>query len=153
MPGPAVAVSDRAPAQPAPMAMPMAASSSSAWTTAKVRLPSGPTRCFLRNSSAYSARLLDGVIGYQVRTLAPPNGDAQRRRLVPLDQDLLRGIVHPPDLEREVAGQVRLGPLEARPHRAMLISAALALRPGNSRRMPASTASISISQTEARTPT
>ena len=36
IPGPAVAVSARAPAQPAPMAMPTAASSSSACTTAKV---------------------------------------------------------------------------------------------------------------------
>ena len=84
-----MAVSARRPAQPAPMAMPTAASSSSAWTTAKVCLPSGPTRCFLRNSSAYSARLLDGVIGYQVSTLAPPKSDAQRRGLVPLDQDLV----------------------------------------------------------------
>ncbi len=36
MPGPEVAVMDRAPAQPAPSAMPTEASSSSAWTMAKV---------------------------------------------------------------------------------------------------------------------
>ena len=83
MPGPAVAVIARAPAQPAPTAMPTAASSSSAWTTAKVRLPSGPTRCFLRNSSAYSARLLDGVIGYQVSTLAPPKSAPSAAALFP----------------------------------------------------------------------
>ena len=44
MPGPEVAVMERAPAQPAPTTMPMAASSSSACTMAKVALPSGPTR-------------------------------------------------------------------------------------------------------------
>ncbi len=36
MPGPLVEVMDRAPAQPAPMTMPIAASSSSACTTANV---------------------------------------------------------------------------------------------------------------------
>ena len=44
IPGPAVAVMDRAPAQPAPMTMPIAASSSSACTMANVALPSGPMR-------------------------------------------------------------------------------------------------------------
>ncbi len=45
MPGPDVVVIARAPAQPAPSTMPIAASSSSAWTTAKVGLPvSGSTR-------------------------------------------------------------------------------------------------------------
>ena len=39
MPGPEVAVIDRAPAQPAPSAMPIDASSSSAWTIAKVAFP------------------------------------------------------------------------------------------------------------------
>ena len=38
MPGPEVQVIERAPAHPAPIAMPMAASSSSACTTAKVEL-------------------------------------------------------------------------------------------------------------------
>ena len=83
IPGPDVAVSALAPAQPAPMAMPTAASSSSACTTAKVRLPSALTRCFLRNSSAYSARLLDGVIGYQVSTLAPPKSAPSAAALFP----------------------------------------------------------------------
>ena len=46
-------------------------------------MPSGVTRCFLRNSSAYSARLLDGVIGYQVRTLAPPKSTPRAAALFP----------------------------------------------------------------------
>ena len=43
----------------------------------------GSTRCFLRNSSAYSARLLEGVIGYQVSTLAPPNSAPSAAALFP----------------------------------------------------------------------
>ena len=48
MPGPAVAVMARAPAQPAPMTIPTAASSSSACTTAKVGLPSADSRYLRR---------------------------------------------------------------------------------------------------------
>ena len=77
-------------------------------------LPSGSTRCFLRNSSAYSARLLDGVIGYQVSTLAPPNSDSQGGRLVPLDQDLVLGRFDRLDAERQVGGQVLLRPTRSR---------------------------------------
>jgi len=40
IPGPAVEVIDRAPAHPAPIAIPTAANSSSAWTIAKLALPS-----------------------------------------------------------------------------------------------------------------
>src|SRR3990172_5872394 len=73
MPGPAVAVMARAPAQPAPMTMPMAASSSSAWTTAKVALPSGPMRYFRRYPMSVSTREDDGVMGYQVTSVTPAN--------------------------------------------------------------------------------
>src|SRR5262245_38466942 len=74
MPGPLVVVSARAPAQPAPITMPIAASSSSAWTIAQVVLPVvGSRRYFSARSVNDSARLDDGVIGYQVSTVAPAN--------------------------------------------------------------------------------
>ena len=75
MPGPEVAVIERAPAQPAPSTMPMAASSSSACTTAKVALPSGVTRNFFSRSVVASTTEVEGegVIGYQVTTVTPPN--------------------------------------------------------------------------------
>src|SRR5438105_10738679 len=73
MPGPAVAVMERAPAQPAPIAMPIAASSSSACTMANVALPSGPMRKRLQYSINDSPSDDDGVIGYQVNTVTPAN--------------------------------------------------------------------------------
>src|SRR5580693_9722538 len=73
MPGPAVAVMLRAPAQPAPITMPMAASSSSAWTMAKVALPSGPIRYSFMYSIMVSTREEEGVMGYQVTTVHPAN--------------------------------------------------------------------------------
>ena len=48
MPGPAVDVIDRAPAQEAPTTMPRAAISSSAWTTAKLALPVSLSVRYLR---------------------------------------------------------------------------------------------------------
>src|SRR5882724_9863500 len=73
MPGPAVAVMARAPAQPAPTTIPTAASSSSAWTMANVALPSAP----IRKRFMYSIRLLgneeDGVMGYQLTMVTPAN--------------------------------------------------------------------------------
>ncbi len=48
IPGPEVAVIARAPAQEAPSTIPMAASSSSACTTANVALPSASTRYSFR---------------------------------------------------------------------------------------------------------
>ena len=71
MPGPEVEVMERAPAQPAPSTMPMAASSSSAWTTAKVALPSGVTRNFLSRSVVASITEVDGVMGYHATTVTP----------------------------------------------------------------------------------
>ena len=73
MPGPAVAVILRAPAQPAPMTMPMAASSSSACTMANVALPSGPMRCSFMYSIIVSTSEDEGVMGYQVTTVHPAN--------------------------------------------------------------------------------
>ena len=73
MPGPLVAVKARAPFQPAPMTMPMAASSSSAWMTANLL---APVALSLRKALAWrskdSAIEVDGVIGYQAQTVAPP---------------------------------------------------------------------------------
>src|SRR4051794_6427392 len=73
-PGPEVQVIDRAPAQPAPRAMPMAASSSSACTTAYVAFcVSGSMRNRARYPIKASASDEDGVIGYQVSTVTPAN--------------------------------------------------------------------------------
>ena len=73
MPGPLVEVIARAPAHPAPIAMPIAASSSSACTTA---ILFSPLFRSVRKRSAYvirfSQRLDDGVIGYQAATVQPP---------------------------------------------------------------------------------
>ena len=133
--------------------MPMAASSSSACTTAKVRLPSAPTRCFLRNSSAYSARLLEGVIGYQVSTLAPPKVAPSAAALFPS----IRIFCGASSIRWTWNGRSsgRFAWAQSKPVRTalMLISAALALRRGTRARMAASTASISILHAEARTPT
>src|SRR5579862_7457839 len=73
MPGPAVAVMDRAPAHAAPTTMPMAASSSSACTMANVALPSLPMRKRFMYSISVSTSDDDGVIGYQVTTVTPAN--------------------------------------------------------------------------------
>ena len=71
-PGPLVAVKARAPFQPAPITMPMAASSSSACSMAKLRVPSLPTRNWLQYLSNASAKEVDGVMGYHAHTVAPP---------------------------------------------------------------------------------
>ena len=64
---------ERAPAQPAPSTMPIAASSSSACTTAKVALPSGVTRNFFSRSVVASISEVDGVMGYHATTVTPAN--------------------------------------------------------------------------------
>src|SRR6185369_2115902 len=73
IPGPAVAVMARAPAQPAPMTMPMAASSSSAWMMANVALPSAPMRKRFIYSMTASGSEDDGVMGYQLTKVTPAN--------------------------------------------------------------------------------
>src|ERR1700690_3501731 len=73
MPGPAVAVMERAPAQAAPITMPTAANSSSACTTANIALPSGPMRDSFMYSIIVSNNDDAGVIGYQVTTVHPAN--------------------------------------------------------------------------------
>ena len=73
MPGPEVAVKARAPFQPAPITMPIEASSSSAWTMAYLALPvSLSWRSRLQCDWNASASEEDGVIGYQAQTVAPP---------------------------------------------------------------------------------
>src|SRR2546430_16883564 len=73
MPGPDVDVNERAPAQPAPIAMPTAASSSSAWTTETSFSPVfGSTRKRSEYAMKYSHSDEDGVIGYHATTVAPP---------------------------------------------------------------------------------
>src|SRR6476619_232281 len=69
IPGPAVAVIDRAPAQLAPITMPSDAISSSACTIANVAFPVVlSTRYFFMYVISDSHSDDDGVIGYQVTT-------------------------------------------------------------------------------------
>src|SRR6476661_9147229 len=72
MPGPAVGVKARAPAQDAPITMPIAASSSSAWRIAKrLRPVSGSRRYFWQKLLNASINDVAGVIGYHAPTVAP----------------------------------------------------------------------------------
>ena len=73
MPGPDVAVKERAPFQAAPITMPIEASSSSACTMAYLALPvSLSCRNFLQWDWKASASDEEGVMGYQAQTVAPP---------------------------------------------------------------------------------
>src|SRR5580765_5205605 len=73
MPGPLVAVKARAPFQPAPVTIPMEASSSSAWMIANLFLPVSLSTLNLRQYlEKASARDDEGVIGYHAHTVAPP---------------------------------------------------------------------------------
>src|SRR5687767_15148014 len=73
MPGPEVEVKARAPFQPAPVTMPIEASSSSAWMMANLFLPvAGSTRSLEQYFWKASASDEEGVIGYQAQTVAPP---------------------------------------------------------------------------------
>src|SRR5688572_11586731 len=72
MPGPAVAVIERAPAQLAPITMPSEAISSSACTIANVALPvSLSIRYFFMYEISDSHSDEDGVIGYHATTVTP----------------------------------------------------------------------------------
>src|SRR3954453_12984663 len=72
IPGPAVEVKDRAPAHPAPITIPAAASSSSAWISAYLRcFVSGSMRKRSQYSLNASINDVDGVIGYHAPTVAP----------------------------------------------------------------------------------
>ena len=73
MPGPEVAVNARAPFQPAPIAMPIEASSSSPWMIANLFLAvAGSTRSFWQCPMKASASEDEGVMGYHAQTDAPP---------------------------------------------------------------------------------
>src|SRR6266852_5392098 len=72
MPGPAVAVIDRAPAQLAPKTMPSDAISSSACTIANVAFPVVLSmRYFFMNVISDSQSDDEGVMGYQATTVTP----------------------------------------------------------------------------------
>ena len=114
MPGPEVAVIARAPAQPAPSTMPMAASSSSACTTAKVALPSGVTRSFFSRSVVASTTEVEGVIGYHATTVTPAKTAPMPQAALPSMMILPAVCIHPLDEERVLLGQIRLGIVEAR---------------------------------------
>ena len=84
MPGPDVAVNARAPFHPAPITMPIEASSSSAWTLANMLLPvSGSMRNFCAYLMNDSASDDDGVIGYHAHTVAPPYTSPSAAALLP----------------------------------------------------------------------
>src|SRR5216683_5598705 len=73
MPGPEVAVNARAPFQPAPITIPMEASSSSAWMIAYFAcLVAESMRNLAQWRVKASASEDEGVIGYQAQTVAPP---------------------------------------------------------------------------------
>src|SRR5919205_923544 len=72
MPGPAVAVIERAPAPLAPITMPRDAISSSACTIANVAFPVALSiRYFFMYPMSDSQSEEDGVIGYQATTVTP----------------------------------------------------------------------------------
>src|SRR5690606_15058324 len=72
MPGPEVDVIARAPAQLAPITMPSAAISSSAWTTANDAFPVSLSVRYLRSRSISVSQSDDeGVIGYHETTVTP----------------------------------------------------------------------------------
>ncbi len=72
-PGPLVQVNERAPFQPAPITIPIEAISSSACTIAKrAFFVTGSMRNFWQCAVNASATDVDGVIGYQAHTVAPP---------------------------------------------------------------------------------
>ena len=84
MPGPEVAVKARAPFHMAPITMPMAASSSSAWMKAKFLRPvSLSTRIRSQNILKASMSEVDGVIGYQAATVAPANTQPSAAAVLP----------------------------------------------------------------------
>src|SRR6202000_3379217 len=73
MPGPEVAVKERAPVPDAPITVPIEANSSSPCTMAYCALPvTGSWRSFLQWLVKASASDDDGVIGYHAHTVAPP---------------------------------------------------------------------------------
>src|SRR3954469_13287969 len=76
IPGPAVGVNARAPAHDAPITIPTAASSSSAWRMAnRFRFDSGSTRYFWQKLLNASISEVAGVVGYH----APPVAPAERQ--------------------------------------------------------------------------
>ena len=83
IPGPDVAVIDLAPAQPAPIAIPSAAISSSACTTANVAFPVSLSMRYARKYSiSVSHSDDDGVMGYHVTTVTPATGFRSLRDLI-----------------------------------------------------------------------
>src|SRR5687768_18354932 len=90
MPGPEVAVKARAPFQPAPIAIPIEASSSSPWMIANLFFPvAGSTRSFWQYLMKLSASEDEGVIGYHAQTLAPPYTAPSAAALLPSTKILL----------------------------------------------------------------
>src|SRR5918999_4615500 len=90
MPGPEVVVNARAPFQPAPIAIPIEASSSSPWMIANLFLPvAASTRNFWQCLMNASASDDEGVIGYHAHTVAPPYTAPSAAALLPSTKILL----------------------------------------------------------------
>ena len=108
MPGPEVAVKARAPFHMAPITMPMAASSSSAWMMAKFLRPvSGSTRMRSQNLLNASISEVDGVIGYHAATVAPAYTQPSAAAVLPSIMMWPAVCVHLLHAQRQRAGEVR----------------------------------------------
>ena len=84
MPGPLVGVKARAPAHPAPITTPAAASSSSTWAMKKLRSPvSGSLRKRSQKRLKASISDVEGVIGYHAPTVAPANTQPSAAAVLP----------------------------------------------------------------------
>ena len=119
MPGPAVDVNERAPAHPAPITMPAAASSSSAWISAYLRsLRLGSTRKRSQYSLNASISDVDGVIGYHAPTVAPAYTAPSARGGVAVEENAVLRRVHPLEMEGQGTVVVRLRVVVAEPDRA-----------------------------------
>src|SRR6202035_3132614 len=114
MPGPEVAVKARAPFQPAPITMPIEASSSSAWTMAYLLfLVAASWRSLAQWRVKASASEDDGVIGYQAHTVAPPYTAPRAAALLPSMK--MRSPTLSDFLTRRPIGHLRFCSAQSRP--------------------------------------
>ena len=107
---------ERAPAHPAPSTMPIAASSSSACTIAKLALPSCSTRYRFIRSMRFSTTEDDGVMGYHATTVTPANIAPSAAAALPSMMILPCGGVHRFDHVWVLLGQRARGIVEADAH-------------------------------------
>ena len=153
IPGPLVAVNPRAPFQHAPIAMPIAASSSSAWTTAKFLTPvSESTRSRSQWLAKASTREVEGVMGYQAATVAPAYTQPRAAAELPLTR--IRSPAASLRRTRIPRGQSRCSRTQALPSsRACTLGAMRRSLPRNCSATSPVTVSNSMSRRAERAPT